>query len=60
MPQNGVPNAWLLSSSIWHRFHVLLLQNPDDGPSKNIYDVLESHKFRPPAGWNGYRPLTSK
>lgn len=34
--------------------------NPQDGPSKTLMSTLAGNKFVAPAGWEGFRALTSK
>ena len=48
---------WGEAITIFRRWRDL---NPEDGPVRTLIHYIESHNWKAPDSWGGFRPLTSK
>ncbi len=55
--QAYINGEWRKSRAL---FECCLEIDPNDGPSKTIYEFIKSNNFSCPSDWNGYRSLNSK
>jgi len=59
---NYFAGEWDVAAPVLEKTRTMLCQTgvSMDGPSKVLYDFMESSGFKPPVGWRGWRSLDSK